>query len=95
MLRPRFGSLCKQERLNTVRFAIEAKGDDHLDVATALCTLVALYMENSKYEEAERMLTDALRIRRLALGLDHPDVGVTQTKLGKCPYVLQVNPVSI
>jgi tetratricopeptide (TPR) repeat protein len=35
-----------------------------------------------KYDEAESMLLEALRIRQMALGQDHPEVASTHTKLG-------------
>jgi hypothetical protein len=50
------------------------RGPHHPDVATVLCNLAALRIEQGKYSESEALLQRALVIRQDVLGPEHPDV---------------------
>ena len=51
----------------------EVLGNNHLDVATSLNNLAALYESQGRYTEAEPFYLQTLEIRKQQLGEDHPD----------------------
>jgi tetratricopeptide (TPR) repeat protein len=56
-----------------------ALGNDHPDVAGSASSLGFWLIQEARYEEAERLIEDALAIRRKALGDSHPQVAGTLT----------------
>ena len=59
----------------------KALGPDHLDLATSLSNLAALYYSQGKYDEALPLYRRALAIDEKALGPDHMKVAVSLTNL--------------
>jgi CHAT domain-containing protein/tetratricopeptide (TPR) repeat protein len=53
------------------------KGQDHLDTATRMGWLAALYRSQGRYIDAETLYKRRLALREKALGPDHPDVGTS------------------
>jgi tetratricopeptide (TPR) repeat protein len=70
--------------------AIEEKalGPDHPDLAASLNNLAALYKDQSRYADAERLYKRSLAIAEKALGPDHPAVAMSLSNLGQL-YNLQ------
>jgi tetratricopeptide (TPR) repeat protein len=56
-------------------------GDRHLDVATSLNNLAALYDDQGRYAEAEPLYQRSLQIRETQLGKNHPDVATSLNNL--------------
>ncbi len=59
----------------------KALGPDHLDVATSLNSLAALYRAKGDYAKAEPLYQRALSIREKALGPEHSDVATSLNNL--------------
>ena len=59
-------------------------GEEHPDVAQSLNNLAALYENQGKYDEAEKMFEESLAIRKKMLGEEHPDVAKVSTILLHC-----------
>ena len=56
-------------------------GDSHLDVATSLYSLGALYRAQGRFEAAETQYKTALATRQTLLGGDHADIAVSLNNL--------------
>jgi len=48
-------------------------GDNHPDTLSSMNNLAVLYQSQGKYDEAEPLYVECLRIRREVLGDNHPD----------------------
>ena len=59
----------------------KALGPDHLDTAQSLNNLAALYDNQGKYEQAEKLYQRALAIAEKALGPDHPATKIVRSNL--------------
>lgn len=70
--------LCKQALEDLEK---QKSGREHPDVATLLSILALVYRDQSKFEEAGVLLTEALHIRERTLGVDHPAVAATLNNL--------------
>ena len=57
--------------------AEKALGLNHLNVATCLNNLAALYRSQGKYAKAEPLLKRTIAIREKGLGLEHPEVAMS------------------
>ena len=57
-------------------------GDEHYDTVTTMERLAELYRRQGKYEQAQTLLTEALRARRRALGPQNPDTIEDLSMLG-------------
>jgi len=60
---------------------VEALGRAHPNTATCLNNLAALYDEQERYEEAERLYDLALKITEGALGPEHPQTAAIVNNL--------------
>ena len=60
---------------------LQALGEEHPNVARSLSGLAMLYWRQGKYEEAEPLYKQALRISELTLGEKHPDVARSLSSL--------------
>jgi tetratricopeptide (TPR) repeat protein len=73
------------ERLqDALKVAEEALGPGHLDVATILSNLAALYRSQGRYSDSEHLYKRALTIREKTYGPDHPDVVAVLENMAKC-----------
>ncbi len=59
----------------------ELLGDKHPDVALSLNNLALLYDNQGRYEAAEPLYLEALKIFERILGADHPSTKVVQGNL--------------
>jgi len=51
----------------------EVLGDNHPDTLISMNNLAALYQSQGKYDEAEPLYVECLKLRREVLGDNHPD----------------------
>ncbi len=73
------------ERLqDALKVAEEALGPNHLDVATILSNLAALYRSQGRYSDSKHLYKRALTIREKTHGPDHPDVVAVLENMAKC-----------
>jgi hypothetical protein len=49
-------------------------GKEHPDTLTSMNNLAGILRDQGKYEQAEEMLRQALRLRETVLGEEHPDI---------------------
>ena len=56
-------------------------GEEHPSIATTLNNLAGLYQSQGRYEEAEPLYLQALKIRRKLLGEEHPSIATTLNNL--------------
>jgi tetratricopeptide (TPR) repeat protein len=64
-----------------LRMAESTFGTEHLNVATSLNILAAIYFRQDRLAESEPLYKRALMIREKALGPEHPDVAYLMTNL--------------
>src|SRR5687767_11891217 len=65
----------------TLRFAGNALGADHPDLATPLNHLALLYQAQGEYSKAEPLYQKAVKIQEKALGKDHLELAKTLNNL--------------
>src|SRR5262249_47461390 len=57
-------------------------GEDHINTATRMSWLGAIYREQRRYTDAEPLIKRSLEIRERDLPADHPDLAVSLNNLG-------------
>ena len=60
-----------------LRISEQVEGPEHPSTANTLHELARLYLNQSKYEQAEPLFQRALRIYEKVLGPEHPYTGIT------------------
>ncbi len=65
----------------SLKICKEQLGPEHIDTATGLNNLAALYKSQGRYSEAEPLFIEALKIRKTELGDRHPDTASSLNNL--------------